>query len=152
MARPDQLAKAAEAARVRLTKSEQERRQQAQSYRPGVLYNNPQLISERWSCAVGRFRRIIEGLGKSSSVTGAIDGAEYPHLAREAIELWHFYFADRFKPPPLTGIDRNPFRGLSDKDAAGKFMRLVEDVCDRSTGKMGSWYAGLSLTGAARNR
>lgn len=152
MARPDPLAQAAQKARVRLTKSEQERRQQAQAYRPGALYADPSLVSERWSCAVGRFLRIFQGIAKSSDVTKAVSGAEYPELTREAVELWFHYFTDRHRPAPLTGVDRNPFRGMSDKDATRKFMRLVEDVCDRSTGKMGSWYAGISVTGAARNR
>jgi len=46
----------------------------------------------------------------------------------------------RDRPAPTTGIDHNPFRGLSDKDAARMFMRRVYDICDRSTGVLGHWW------------
>ena len=103
-----------------------------------MLYADPRTISPRWSYAVMRIKRILEGHAKATTVEGAIRGAEYAGLAQQYIETWSFYMF-RSKPAPLVGTDHNPFRHLSDGDAIRKFVRMVEDICDRSTGKLGSW-------------
>jgi hypothetical protein len=103
------------------------------------LHTNPMTISARWGAAVARIARILEGCAKSTSLVAAVEGAELGQLATEYFEVYSNY-PRRHQPPPPSGNDRNPFRGLSDKDASRKFMRLVEDICDRSTGKLGSWY------------
>lgn len=115
------------------------RRQGGRSYRPDMLYADPRTISPRWSYAVMRIKRILEGHARASTVEGAIKGAECAGLAQQYIETWSYYMF-RSKPVPLVGTDHNPFRHLSDGDAIRKFVRMVEDICDRSTGKLGSWY------------
>lgn len=114
-------------------------RADAVRYRPGVLHANPYKVSPRWPYAVMRIKRILEGAAKVSSIEGAVRGAEHAKLAQEYVEAWTYYMT-RSKPPPLKGADHNPFRFMSDVDAAKKFMRLVEDICDRSTGRLGAWY------------
>lgn len=105
-----------------------------------ALHANPQSVSERWGYATMRMYRIMEGAGRSSSLAGSAANAAIPRLAMKIVEL-EGNFLTRGAPPPSRGrVDRNPFRGLSDKDAARVYMRLVEDICDESTGVMGSWY------------
>lgn len=111
-----------------------------QVVRSRVLHGNPLAISERWGAAAARISRILEGVRRdTSSLVVAVEDAEIGVLATEYADLWG-HFMTRYQAPPLSGNDRNPFRGLSDRDAARKFQRLVEDICDRSTGRLGSWY------------
>lgn len=107
-------------------------------YRPRVLHANPHTFSQRWSYAVARIYRIGEG-ANASSFGRATDTSEMPKLAKEYLELYAYYMT-RARPAPLFGIDHNPFRHLSDKDAARMFERRVEGICDKSTGKLGPWY------------
>lgn len=105
-----------------------------------VLHQNAQKVGERWGYAVGRIKRILEGVRRdTTSLVTAVEDAELGALALEYADLWSC-FLTRAAPAPLTGKDLNPFRGLSDRDASRMFMRKVEDICDRSTGKLGSWY------------
>lgn len=111
-----------------------------QVVRTRALHSRPSMTSERWGYAAGRISRILEGVRRdTSSLVVAVEDAELGELAMAYADVWG-YFMTRLQPPPLSGNDRNPFRGLSDRDAARKFQRLVEDICDRSTGKLGSWY------------
>jgi len=110
----------------------------ARPYRPRALHADPRTISHRWPHAVARIYRILQGAQKSSSFVTAVNGAEYPELARQYAETW-IYYMTRGKPAPVGKVDHNPFRNLSDTDAMRKFVRFVEDICDRSTGKLGSW-------------
>jgi hypothetical protein len=107
--------------------------------RIAVLHQNPTKVVEKWAYATARINRIIEGAGGAATIGGAIANAEYPKLAREYAELWAF-FMTRHKPPPRDRVDHNPFRLLSDRDASRMFMRKVYDICDRSTGVLGSWW------------
>ncbi len=108
--------------------------------RSRMMHGNPLATSERWGFAAGRIKRILEGVRTdTSSLVTAVEDAELGALATEYADTWG-HFMTRLQAPPLSGNDRNPFRGLSDRDAARKFQRLVEDICDRSTGKLGSWY------------
>jgi len=109
-----------------------------------VLHEDPTKVSERWGYAAGRIKRILEGVRKdTSSLVVAVEDAELGKLATEFANLWA-YFKTFMGPPPRTGPDPNPFRGLSTRDAARKFQRLVEDICDRSTGipGLGPWFTG----------
>jgi hypothetical protein len=109
-----------------------------------VLHEDPTKVSERWGYAAGRIQRILEGVRKdTSSLVVAVEDAELGKLATEFADLWA-HFKTFMGPPPKTGQDPNPFRGLSPRDAARKFQRLVEDICDRSTGipGLGPWYTG----------
>ena len=137
--RPNLIAQAEADNHKRLTLSEADRLATAIPVRPAVMHRNPMLVSERWGAACARIARIIEGVARASTFTAAVDGAELPTLARRYAEVWS-YFLTRAKPPPVRGVDHNPFRGLSDRDASRKVMRLVEDICDASTGVLGSWY------------
>jgi hypothetical protein len=112
--------------------------------RTRVLHGDPTKVSERWGYAAGRIKRILEGVRRdTTSLVVAVEDAELGKLATEFGELWSC-FKTFTGPPPKTGPDRNPFRGLSVRDAARKFQRLVEDICDRSTGipGLGPWYTG----------
>lgn len=107
--------------------------------RTRAMNGNPQKVSERWGAAVARIKRILGGVGKSSSLVVAVKDAELGALAKEYAE--HFaQYQMRGTKPPAQGKDRNPYRHMSERDASRKFMRAVEDICDRSTGKLGSWY------------
>lgn len=109
-----------------------------------VLHGDPTKVSERWGYAAGRIKRILEGVRKdTASLVVAVEDAELGKLATEFADLWA-HFKTFMGPAPRTGPDRNPFRGLSTRDAARKFQRLVEDICDRSTGipGLGPWFTG----------
>jgi hypothetical protein len=109
-----------------------------------VLHEDPTKVSERWGYAAGRIKRILEGVRRdTSSLVVAVEDAELGKLATEFADLWS-HFKTFMGPAPRTGSDRNPFRGLTPRDAARKFQRMVEDLCDRSTGipGLGPWYAG----------
>lgn len=123
---------------LRLTRDDPQAK--AKAYRPDVLYKNPLEISRRWSAAVARFYRILQGAGKANNPMAAAQGAEHSKLAVRAAETY-WYFMTRAAPPPPRGRpDHNPFRHLSDRDASRKFMRIVEDIADASTGVLGSWF------------
>lgn len=103
-----------------------------------ALDGDPRAVSERWALAAYRIAQIIQGAA-SGAALGNVDGAAVPKLAREYLELWA-YFTTRHAPPRQFGrVDHNPFRGMLDADAARKFMRMCEDICDRSTGRFGQW-------------
>lgn len=107
-------------------------------YRPVALHRNPMRESARWGAAVARIGRILEGAA-GSTLAGAVKNAQMPLLARKWSEVYAFYMT-RSMPPPANRVDHNPFRGMSDRDASRAFMRAVEDICDQSTGVLGSWY------------
>jgi len=111
----------------------------ARPYRPVALYADPRIIGPRWPYAVMRIKRIIEGVARSSSIADAVNGAEHKQLAKQYVETYAFYLT-RTRPAPVNKIDHNPFRHMSDEDAFKKFVRSVEDICDRSTKALGHWY------------
>lgn len=104
------------------------------------FHARPQSVSERWGYAVARVRRILEGSGGASTFEQGTKNATMPKLAKEFSDLYGYWLTMFAPPPPMGTVDPNPFRGLSAKDASRKFIRLVEDICDRSTGVLGSWY------------
>lgn len=135
--RPDPLAEAQQETGLRVIR-------EGEAGRPiysRAMHHNPMLVSERWGAAVARLARILQGgVEKRSTIVAAVTGGgKLAKLAAEYTELWGNYMF-RHQPPPLSGKDHNPFRGLSDRDASQKFMRLVEDICDKSTGELGTWY------------
>lgn len=103
-------------------------------WRPSFMFKKPLETGKRWGFACGRIARILHD-GK--------DGRKYvgncgPY-AYEYETLWAC-FQSRNLPAAARGFEKNPFDGLTDKDAARAFMRGVEDICDRSTGVLGSWF------------
>lgn len=111
----------------------------SQAYRPRVLYGKRRTFWPRGDAAAARIFRIMQGCTKSTSLEQAVHGAQYKRLAQAYAETWVYYMT-RSKPPPVTGNDHNPFRRLSDIDAERMFIRKVEDICDLSTGVLGSWW------------
>jgi hypothetical protein len=96
------------------------------------------LVSERWGAANARIMRILEG-SSGATLLESVQNSQIPHLAREVINVLGYYLSSG-APAPLAGVDHNPFRGLSGKDAARLLMRKFEDICDRSTRELGGWY------------
>ncbi len=139
MTRHDPLREALRQTGGRLTKSENDRSEQATAWRPSLLYANPQQQSARWAAACARVGRICEGAQLSRNFEAACRTATMPKLAARYLET-HFYLMTRNRPHWRPGPDHNPFRGMNDADAVAKFQRLVEDICDASTGVLGSWY------------
>lgn len=107
-------------------------------YRPDVLFRNPMAIGERFALAMGRIARICEGVGVAKTFGVASTTAEMPALARRFADHYA-WFMMRERPAPTRGVDRNPYRGMTDRDAARAFMRAVEDIADASSGKLGPW-------------
>lgn len=91
---------------------------------------------ERGAAAVARIARILEngGATKVADLDRALRETAVPTLAREYLEVW-FHYQARHRVSRF-----NPFLGLSERDAARKFIRAIYDICDRSTGVLGSWY------------
>lgn len=95
----------------------------------------------RWSNAVARCARITAGMAPRSGkrTRRDFDSCAIPDLAWE---LWRIQCLAvlRRVPPVLLG-EVNPFFGLSSFDFQRRLQRMVEDICDRSTGHpgFGSW-------------
>lgn len=91
----------------------------------------------KWAHAKARIFRILEGAGKShaTSIAEGVKDAEMPKLAREYVDLVANYKFFRYRASRW-----NPFYGLSDVDAARKFVAMVFDICDRSSVRLGHWY------------
>lgn len=136
----DRAREATHKAGLVLTGSEQERLSNATPYRPGILYANPMRISKRWPYAVMRIKRILEGAHRTSNIEHAVKESEYSALAKEYMETWMFYMTRNRPAPPRGRRDHNPYRNLSDTDAARMFVRRVEDVCDKSCRQLGGWW------------
>jgi hypothetical protein len=69
---------------------------------------------------------------------GLIEAAQEmadPELAREVIELNLNYQSFQTRESKW-----NPFRGLTPQDAARAYIRGLEDIADRSTGRFGPWW------------
>jgi hypothetical protein len=125
--RPDHVQQVQQATGVRLLG---EHDKPPEIWRPSFLFRNPQQVGERWGFAVARIARICEGGTKEGSLA---------HLARDYKTLYACFLL-RNVPAQNRGFQVNRFDGLTDRDAARAFMRAVEDICDRSTGALGSWY------------
>lgn len=150
--RPDPVEQALADTRTRLTKSEEERGQQARAYRPRVLYSNPAGKNHPWwyTNACARIGRILEGarptfgaFSRDYALESACLTAGHPKLARRYIELWG-YFQTRDKPAPVKGQDHNPFRYMSDRDAYKRWYAEIERICEASVGKFGDWRNGVA--------
>lgn len=142
-ARVDELAKAQQETGTRLIVDRDLKPDNApHRYRPAVLHQNPMQRSARYAAAVARIGRTLEGVMPATSLERAVKFAEYRVLARAYLELYAFYMT-RQRPAPILGrADHNPFRNLSDRDAARKWEAMLYAICDRSTSEpgLGSWY------------
>lgn len=129
-----------------ITKSADARRAKATPWRPTLLYADPRLTDERWAYAMGRIRRICEGVDAVRSSTpgvtnfeASIRTAASPRLAHRFFELVT-YLLTKNRPWLSPKKDHNPYRHLPDSEALAKFRAQVEELCDKSTGQFGAWY------------
>ena len=99
-----------------------------------ILHANPFQVSARWPYAMGRIRRIVAGARAASTLAGGTSTAECPDLALRFLRLYAAYMTRHRESR------HNPFRGLTERDAARAFVRGVEDICDASSSKLGSWW------------
>lgn len=91
-------------------------------------------ISARWPFAMGRMKRIIAGATPNRDPLRVAATCEMPLLAQEAIRLHRNYLMRH------RDSRHNPFRGLNEIDARRALVRFVEDICDRSSSRMGPWF------------
>lgn len=100
----------------------------------------------RWSLAKGRVLQICRGVrAPVGKVLGDMDATirymtatcEIPDLAYAVFRVRaDLVVRDRM---PRPGDEPNPFFGMSEEDAGNLLQRKIEDICDLSTGKLGSW-------------
>lgn len=98
--------------------------------------------SERMIRAFGRVKQFMRPRGdiaavakRGGSLRDSVIECTDPELSLEFLELWTWYGPLRRMPSP-----KNTFFYLNEYDAAAKFIRGLEDICDRSTGKFGPWW------------
>lgn len=92
----------------------------------------------RWMLARGRAKRIMEGTAAHSDPFVATRTATVPDLAYRLMRIYAD-FATR-NIPRRPGDEANPFANLKPGDTARVLQRLVEDVCDASSGRLGPWF------------
>lgn len=92
----------------------------------------------RAAYAKGRILRILEGATPSASLETACQTATIPSLALEVMRLYSNMVTRGFPRRPQD--ERNPFFGMSDLDASQMMQAMLENICDRSTGKLGPWW------------
>lgn len=98
--------------------------------------------SEKAVRMFGRIKQILRPRGNIAAVAqrgGSLRDSTVectdPELAKEFLELWVWYI-------PLRALwsPKNQYYWLSDYDAARVFLRGLEDICNRSTGRFGAWW------------
>jgi hypothetical protein len=110
----------------------------AQRYRPGVLFQRAHARSEKWSFAIGRVNRLLEGASIHADIKVVASTAAHPVLALRFLRAYAAYLMRGHLEARKSR--HNPFEGLSDKDASRKFERMVYDICDASHGFAGPWW------------
>lgn len=109
--------------------------------------------NDKWAWALGRLAVILRGAdplafvrpGASTvEIMRAITSTcECPDLAFEVERLkahWGLYLATGCKGTLKILGEPNVFAGLPLGTALAKYRRLTEDICDKSTGRLGSWW------------
>lgn len=113
---------------------------------------------ERFSLAKGRMKQITRGADplawtpstasdedKYKAITST---CEIPELALALVRLeahWSLYVILHDAPPSMRAVlgrgldETNVFEGMAFVDAFKKYQRLIEDICDKSTGRLGPW-------------
>ncbi len=105
---------------------------------PNRIEHAKAVAGSRWSFAMGRLKRIIAGATAHPDVTIATSTCEMPALARDVFRIQAFVLSRRAVQRPQD--ERNPFAGLSNEDFARKLQRKIEDICDRSSARLGPWW------------
>lgn len=112
--------------------------------RPTIFNTVPKPLS-RLSMALGRIAVICRGSAPGKTRREALATCECPDLAWEFMRLYAFYMTRGY--PPQPGVEANPFYGVSEKydarwgmsDLERRYLRRLEDICDKSTGRLGPW-------------
>lgn len=92
----------------------------------------------RMAFAKGRIRRICEGTSPNKDLVKACSTATIPALALEVTKLY-INLATRGAPRRPTD-EPNPFFGMSEDDASRMAQAILENICDRSSGRLGPWW------------
>lgn len=86
----------------------------------------------------GRINRIISGATPSRDFKVACSTAECPDLAYEVMTMYANIVTRNM---PRRAIDEpNPFAGMTERDASRMSMAILENICDRSSGRLGPWW------------
>lgn len=115
----------------------------------------------KWAAATSRVAAICRGgnplafarPGASTTETmrAITSTCEMPELAMEIERLkahWGIYMFTGGRGTERLMEEPNVFAGLGLADALKKYRRLIEDICDRSESKLGSWWTrGLVFKG-----
>ena len=88
----------------------------------------------RMSFAKGRICRILEGITPNKDLVKACETATIPALALEVLRMYA-NFATRGAARRPTD-EPNPFTGLSERDASRMAQAILENICDRSSGRI----------------
>lgn len=88
--------------------------------------------------ALGRIHRIVSGATPHRNPKIMCSTCEIPELAEQVLRLFALFASRHRKPRP--GDEPNPFYGRRLKDIDRMMTRAIEDICDRSTGRLGPWW------------
>lgn len=107
----------------------------------------------KWAAATSRCAAICRGgdplafarPGASTTETmrAITSTCEMPELAMEIERIkahWGIYMLTGGRGTGRVMEEPNIFAGLRMEDALRKYRRRIEDICDRSEGKLGSWW------------
>lgn len=110
--------------------------------KPGDMICDATPKSERAVRMFGRIKQILRPRGdigamarRGNTIAESTIECTDPELALEFLELWTWYM-----PLRMLASSKNKFYWLNDGDAAKLFIRGLEDICDRSTGRFGPWW------------
>lgn len=114
----------------------------ADDEQPGDMILDATPKSEKAIRMFGRVKQILRPRGdiaaearKGKDLRDCTSECTDPVLALEFLELWTWYGPLRRLPSP-----KNKFFMMTNTDAAMAFVRGLEDICDRSTGRFGPWW------------
>jgi hypothetical protein len=105
------------------------------SFKDMVLSARPGQYGPKFDAMMQRILRIIQVVGTMArgNASAAIDATEDRKLARETMMKIMQYRQWNI------GKERNPYY-MPAKDRGRKFLRDLEDICDRSTAAYGPWW------------
>ena len=155
-ARPARQQTPEELAEIRRIRRESMEREQAAAgavqIKPGMVKRRrvkqmhalPEADS-RWKLALDRVALLLRGVKSPIGRTANLDAARtymfedcpVPRLADEIDRIRALMVVRDRMPRP--GDEPNPFFGMNKDDAGNLLQRMLEDICDRSTGKLGPW-------------
>jgi hypothetical protein len=107
----------------------------------GKIMHATSAPTDRWSNAKARVFRICQGRTNHPDPVVATSTCEMPKLALALFKIQAFVITRHVPPWKLPpGSEANPFFGLKPDEYMKKMQRMIEDVCDKSTGRMGPWH------------